>query len=897
MNNSITSFVSAVFSLCLLMLIFIAAANATISQSQQTGVFTEGWDGPGLGSATIPWYLGWNDNCAAGDRGVTTDGSLSRAQIEAAITAAMDSWSSVVDIQFVKVGDSSLPGGGCIGDATADNWDCDGDPATYQINIFWASGDHCDGAINAFDGPWNPTADTGSVFAHSWGPPDIWDFVPFAFVGNVHLDDGDHWVTSGATDVGGFGSGLTSVFIDIESEILHELGHSIGLGHPPFGTNSIMEALSWNLEQRVLSPYDISEIQKLYASPSNNPAVALVFDLSGSMGWGADGNTSAPADEQRLSLAKRAAKPFLELLHTYGADVAEFAIAGFKSSQAGCLGNTESPMTVINNASLQAAIADSPPGSIDSMTTGNNTPLLAGVEHAISLFSGSDKKAIVLLSDGYHNCPAQVSVGDPAVNAVIAQLNAQNIVVNTIGFGRPSDIDHPLLETLAANTSVGGVAGYFYDVTVPGFDTNTFDQATALQSTYKDILTNHLNLQTAVDPLAIAQPGSVLTREIKISPYDRKVSFFVSWKTLASKRLSLEVRSSDGLPVPTTAAGVELRNGLSYAILTVDNSFLAQTGKVGTSPWTLTITANTLKKGETEPFQYSVVMDSRLKLTPILETERWNTGSKITVRASIRAANQPVIGLTEVFLDGLQPSQGIGTWYATNPVDKNALKKFATDSKDTLSPLAIKAQYLIEKQGVKFPALTATAAMRLYDDATHGDRTGNDGVYTNVFDETRINGTYTLRVRASGSLPKGGVFEREASVKREISALYDPDNSKISVAQMPDRQIAVTIMPLDTLNNYIGPGYAGTIQFTARQAEPVGALEDNLDGSYTQVFKLAASEQAGTSIKVTIGDRSQSLTWMAGTDVGNPRSWSWLTIMLGIILLFIIIVYFRRAQA
>ena len=140
--------------------------------------------------------------------------------------------------------------------------------------------------------------------------------MPAPFVGNVHLDNDENWVTSGATDVGGPGSGLTSVFIDIQSEITHELGHSLGLAHPPWGTDSLMEALSWDLEDRVLTAYDIAEIQSLYDTPSDDPGVVLLFDLSGSMNWAPDGATGVPAAQQRLSIAKRAAKPFVELLNT-----------------------------------------------------------------------------------------------------------------------------------------------------------------------------------------------------------------------------------------------------------------------------------------------------------------------------------------------------------------------------------------------------------------------------------------------------------------------------------------------------------------------------------------------------------------------------------------------------
>ena len=49
-----------------------------------------------------------------------------------------------------------------------------------------------------------------------------------------------------------------------------------------------------------------------------------------------------------------------------------------------------------------------------------------------------------------------------------ADINAADIRAYTIGFGRPTDVDHPLLAELASQTS-----GSFYDATVPGFEAGT----------------------------------------------------------------------------------------------------------------------------------------------------------------------------------------------------------------------------------------------------------------------------------------------------------------------------------------------------------------------------------------------------------------------------------------
>jgi hypothetical protein len=83
---------------------------------------------------------------------------------------------------------------------------------------------------NAFDGAWNPDAGTGNVLAHAFGPPDI-------STGNLHLDNDEMWVTSGAA------IGTTSASIDLVSILVHEFGHVLGLGHPGGNAGDVMQPL------------------------------------------------------------------------------------------------------------------------------------------------------------------------------------------------------------------------------------------------------------------------------------------------------------------------------------------------------------------------------------------------------------------------------------------------------------------------------------------------------------------------------------------------------------------------------------------------------------------------------------------------------------------------------
>jgi len=193
-----------------------AGAMTPIGPVAEFATNGNGWDGPGLGSASLLYHF------VNGTPDVTGE--------QAEVRAALDLWAKYAAITWSETVVPNM---------------------LRSIDISWASGNHGDGVVSAFDGP-------NGVAAHCFFPdPPVAE--PRA--GDLHFDEAETW---------SLGSD-----IDIFSVALHEIGHGLGLLHS--NVDSVVMAPVYFGPVSDLRQDDIDGIRSLYAKRVETRTDSPVF--------------------------------------------------------------------------------------------------------------------------------------------------------------------------------------------------------------------------------------------------------------------------------------------------------------------------------------------------------------------------------------------------------------------------------------------------------------------------------------------------------------------------------------------------------------------------------------------------------------------------------------------
>jgi len=462
------------------------------------------------------------------------------------------------------------------------------------------------------------------------------------------------------------------------------------------------------------------------------------------------------------------------------------------------------------------------------------TPVGEGVIQAAGMTSVgvNPAKHLLLLTDGKNNRGR--SVTSASADAALA-----GVTVHTLGLGSGVNIDPVEINALASEH--GG----------------TFRQTTDA-SEVLDFFA-----QTLGEMLGSVETAIVTGDMVTIAPGTDKAVFLIAWEDVASNH-NFNLTTPGGVSIDHAAIPTIPGMSVSYHASEASNAhsyFVAQGDISGT--WEFS----------------SVPLDTqRIVLEDLDVTVEWTvtpqlgqSGDIIVIEARVLYKGKPFEGIVNVRADVIRPDESQGDLVASEQLKKPVVLQASGD-------VSQRAQIIsgvlgrFERHDFLYDA----------DNDLSFDSIG-EGRYRLEYDATEYDGVYRFNLEAEGLDEKNNlVFGRRTNRFCTLVNAVDGSESQLEVLAQDKNIYRVTVTPVNHKGAYIGPFLAEHLRITTPQAVPLRSLKDNLDGTYTQLFRADTVEPKDFSV----GMFTQSVPLNAEEELPTGRL-PWIIILILIVLLII----------
>jgi len=400
----------------------------------------------------------------------------------------------------------------------------------------------------------------------------------------------------------------------------------------------------------------------------------------------------------------------------------------------------------------------------------------------------------------------------------------------------------------------------------------------------------------------------------------QRASFVLSWnKNTNQDMLAFGLKTPQGDFIPAGTSGIDIRSGDFYFIVHLNFPLLSRFGSIAAGgEWemvlqrkelvvpniTHSLTAITPPTPEAVDYSVWVLEDeSDVKDRVKADKRRYNVGEPILLTAKITDVARAAKKLS-VSAQVKAPKTGLGNYLAKNYIRDNKTlatrSVISTTALDTPQTVYDKNLFLLlnaEKQPRDLEPLRTS--IRLHDDGKNGDKVANDGIFSALYTETNIPGSYHFDIRIQGKLPTNGNISRQSTVSVVTQFdKFDIDKSIIeysdidpnSTAKDANKQLLIT--PVDKFGNLLGPGKSQLVRVNIKGGKLIGQVQDLGNGSYIQY--LAVNQLL---IEPVITIDTPGLT-MVPVDTGSQLTLvEWILIIILAIILLLLLYWLIRLIA
>ena len=630
--------------------------------------------------------------------------------------------------------------------------------------------------------------------------------------------------------------------------------------------------------------------------PDRDPVdIVLALDLSSSM------NSPTPDGAlPKIDVLQQAVELFINTWTVHSIADDHLGIVYFNSDVSSVAGTPPAPVLSDVAASAASFIVD-----VNSRSGSGCTAVGGALQEAFEQFDDPARPRFVLLfSDGMQNvnpfvgedasgdlqivdlpagttdfpfggwfCTDTTASGlDGAAIAPDGELLAdKDVTIHSIGVGVSGADFEDLIDRVSSETG-----GEHHFTSIPDAELDIFftnDLVESLkQNTLQIVKTESGNLA----------PGSRHVIAVPVGPSAIELTLAISWKDqTATTPLAVTVTPPGAsIPVMSNVLGQGHRV-IHYDMPINPDGMNAQ----GAGEWRVELRSATQAS---LPYQFSALVDeSCFKFDMVRPPGGLRAGDQVPIEVSLGIFNQPLLSSDSVQVRVSRPSANRGQLLANWLQGRKQTLGSAQLSLESLSRLrAVRPTgettlllenspfviHQLEAMAFMDPEFAAEARKResfsveLSDRGSEGDRVAGDGIYSGLVPGATIPGNFQLELLYEGTNLCGPATRSEKSSFLVRLGAIDPDRSSIRITSVEPGVVDVSITPMDSFGNILGPGYGDQITIQYGGSQPVGNVTDGLDGSYTQRFSGVSGRPT-----VTAEVRGETVSFPPQVTAQPPR--------------------------